>query len=86
MINVLLWLVLGSLTGLTIGRRMGERAPGARIVDITVGVLSAVFFGTVSLIFDTKPLGEFSIWSLLTALVGSAITVIVVRLMLVRSG
>lgn len=85
MVNVMLWLVLGSLAGLTVGRRMGRRSPGASIVDGTVGVLGALICGTVSLIFDTNPLGELSVWSLLTALVGSVLAVIAVRLMLVRS-
>lgn len=84
MINVLAWLVVGGLAGLTASRLVRTSQAGVPLLQIIAGSLGALVGGVIFLIFDTSPLNVFNAWGLAIALIGAAVIIGVVHMMVRR--
>ncbi len=84
MINIVVWLLLGTLTGLTANMLAKPSTGDVSILTLTAGVLGALVGGVVFLIFDTGPLTGFSIWGMLVAIVGASMLIGLARTVLGR--
>jgi uncharacterized membrane protein YeaQ/YmgE (transglycosylase-associated protein family) len=84
-INVLTWLLLGSLAGLMGGHLARSIQNGLPFLQIVAGCLGALIGGAVFLIFDTAPLHTFNAWGSLAALLGAALIIGAVHATIGRS-
>jgi uncharacterized membrane protein YeaQ/YmgE (transglycosylase-associated protein family) len=85
MINILAWLLFGMAAG-WMAARLFELAPGGgALLHVAAGAMGAVVGGVVFLIFDTAPLTGFSLWGVLCALLGAAITIMLARIVVGRT-
>ena len=75
MINVLVWLLLGTLAGWAVSRLFHLASGSGVLLHVVAGGMGALIGGVVFLIFDTAPLYVFNLRGLLCALVGAAITI-----------
>jgi uncharacterized membrane protein YeaQ/YmgE (transglycosylase-associated protein family) len=81
MINMLLWLLFGVLTGLVVSRLSNRRMLDTIIMNSIAGVLGAMIAGFVFLIFDVTPLNLVNIWASIFAFAGAVVGISLVQVL-----
>lgn len=81
--NIILWLVLGALAG-WIGSLLVRGTGLGLLGDIVVGIVGAFIGGFVVSLFGGTGVTGFNIWSLVVAVIGAIVLLLIVRL--VRGG
>jgi len=74
--SLLLWTVLGLITGLIAARIVGGSGQGA-VMDIVLGVVGALVGGWLFNTFGMAGVGGFNLYSLLVAVVGASVLLLV---------
>ncbi len=75
--SILLWIVLGALAGWIAGAIMGTSK--GLLTNIIVGIIGAVLGGWLFNQFGTAGVTGFNVYSLLVAVVGAIILLVIVR-------
>ena len=75
--NFLLWIILGALAGWIAGMVMGTSK--GLLTNIIVGIIGAVLGGWLFNQFGTAGVTGFNVYSLLVAVVGAIILLVIVR-------
>lgn len=74
------WIILGGLAGWIASMIMKTNASMGLVANILVGIVGAIIGGFVfGLLGAQNPLGEFNLFSLLVAVVGSVVLLAIVR-------
>ena len=79
MISILAWILFGALADWIASIIMRTNAEQGALTNIVVGILGAVIGGFVVGIFGGKGVTDFSVWSLLVAILGAVILLSVMR-------
>lgn len=78
--NIIIWLVVGALAGWIASMIMKTDAQMGMIANIVVGIIGAFVGGWVVSLFSSAPVaGQFSIPSILTAILGAVIFIAVLK-------
>ena len=78
--NIIIWLVVGALAGWIASMIMKTDAQMGMIANIVVGIIGAFVGGWVVSLFSSAPVaGQFSIPSILTAILGAVIFIAVFK-------
>lgn len=81
--NIILWLVLGALAG-WIGSLLVRGTGLGLLGDIVVGIVGAFIGGFIVSLFGGTGVTGFNIWSLIVAVIGAIVLLLIVRM--VRGG
>jgi uncharacterized membrane protein YeaQ/YmgE (transglycosylase-associated protein family) len=76
--GLLAWLVLGLIAG-AIAKSIVPGGPGGLIGDIIVGIVGAFIGGFVYNFFGHAGVTGFNLWSIVCAIVGSILLLMIVR-------
>ena len=77
--GIILWLVLGGIAGWLAG--LIVRGSGLGIIgDIVVGIIGGFIGGFIVSLFGGTGVTGFNIWSLIVAIIGAVVLLLVVRL------
>jgi uncharacterized membrane protein YeaQ/YmgE (transglycosylase-associated protein family) len=74
--SILAWIVLGILAGF-IGSKVVNRSGGGLVFDLVLGIIGALVGGFVFNALGSAGVSGFNLYSLLVAVVGSIITLVV---------
>lgn len=77
--EIILWLVFGALAGWIASKIMGTDAQQGLVANILVGIVGAVIGGYVFNALGEKEVTGFNFYSLLVAIVGSVILLVIVK-------
>ena len=77
--GILLWIILGALAGCLAGKIMGTEKRGF-IANVLIGVLGANIGGFVAAQFGLGGVNGFNLYSLLIAIGGACLLLMIVRL------
>jgi len=77
--NLILWLVLGALAGF-LARLILGYATGRWWLDILLGILGAVVGGYIAVALGLGPVTGFNLYSLLIAILGACLLLVIIRL------
>ncbi len=80
--NIILWIILGALAGWIASILMKSNASQGMLTDIVLGILGAVAGGFVMNFFGQPGVTGFNIYSLLVAVVGAVILLLLGRLLM----
>lgn len=75
--NILLWIILGALAGWIAGAIMGTSR--GIVTNIIVGIIGAFLGGWLFNMFGTSGVTGFNVYSLLVAVVGAIVLLVLVR-------
>jgi len=75
--NILLWIILGALAGWIAGAIMGTSR--GLVTNIIVGIIGAFLGGWLFNMFGTSGVTGFNVYSLLVAVVGAIVLLVLVR-------
>lgn len=78
--NLLVWLVLGGLSGWVASKLTGNDEKMGIGMNLLVGIVGAFIGGWVASIFGLGPATGLNLWSFIISIVGSVILLMVVRL------
>lgn len=77
--SILAWLVLGLIAGFIGSKIVNKRGEGI-ILDILIGIVGAILGGWLFTQFGAKGITGFNIYSLIVAIVGSVVLLLIWRL------
>ncbi len=75
--NILLWIILGALAGWIAGAIMGNTR--GLLTNIIVGIIGAFLGGWLFDMFGSAGVTGFNVYSLLVAVVGAIVLLVIVR-------
>ncbi|MFN3188221.1 MAG: GlsB/YeaQ/YmgE family stress response membrane protein [Candidatus Paceibacteria bacterium] len=78
--SILAWIVLGGLAGWIASMLMGTSGSQGLFLNIAVGIVGAMLGGTVFNFFGEAGVTGFNFYSLLVAVIGSALLIWIVKL------
>jgi len=78
--NILAWIVLGGLAGWIASLFMGTNESQGLFLNIAVGIVGALLGGAIFNFFGEAGVTGFNFYSLLVAVVGSALFIWIVKL------
>ncbi len=84
MMNIILWLLFGALTGFVVSRLSSRLLADNIIINSVAGVLGALVAGFVFLIFDVTPLSTINIWGIIIALAGALVGISLAQILVQR--
>jgi uncharacterized membrane protein YeaQ/YmgE (transglycosylase-associated protein family) len=76
--GILAWLLLGLIAGFVAHHLVG--GPGGVVMDIVVGILGALIGGFLASLLGAQGVTGFNLYSILVAIVGSVVLLMIVRL------
>lgn len=77
--GIILWLILGGIAGWLAG--LIVRGSGLGIIgDVIVGVIGGFIGGFIVSLFGGTGMTGFNIWSLIVAIIGAVVLLLIVRL------
>jgi len=77
--NIILWLILGGIAGWLAS--LVVRGTGLGIIgDIVVGIIGGFIGGFIVSLFGGAGVTGFNIWSLIVAVIGAVVLLLIVRL------
>ena len=77
--NIILWLILGGIAGWLAS--LVVRGTGLGIIgDIVVGIIGGFIGGFIVSLFGGAGMTGFNIWSLIVAVIGAIVLLLIVRL------
>ncbi|HET9110727.1 MAG TPA: GlsB/YeaQ/YmgE family stress response membrane protein [Ktedonobacterales bacterium] len=77
--NIILWLILGGIAGWLAS--LIVRGTGLGIIgDIVVGIIGGFIGGFIVSLFGGAGMTGFNIWSLIVAVIGAVVLLLIVRL------
>lgn len=77
--NIILWLILGGIAGWLASLLV--RGTGLGIIgDIVVGIIGGFIGGFIVSLFGKEGMTGFNIWSVLVAVIGAVVLLLIVRL------
>ncbi len=77
--NIILWLILGGIAGWLASLLV--RGTGLGILgDIVVGIIGGFIGGFIVSLFGGQGMTGFNIWSLIVAVIGAVVLLLIVRL------
>lgn len=77
--NIILWLILGGIAGWLAS--LIVRGTGLGIIgDIVVGIIGGFIGGFIVSLFGAGGMTGFNIWSLIVAVIGAVVLLLIVRL------
>lgn len=74
--GVIGWIVMGLIAGFIASKLVNKRGEGA-VMDILLGIVGAVIGGWLFHAFGTAGVTGFNVWSLLVAVVGAVVLLVV---------
>jgi uncharacterized membrane protein YeaQ/YmgE (transglycosylase-associated protein family) len=74
--SIIAWIVLGLVAGF-IGSKLVNRTGEGVILDIVLGIVGAVVGGFVFTFFGAAPVTGFNVYSLIVAVVGAVIVLMI---------
>lgn len=78
-VNIILWLILGGIAGWLASLLV--RGTGLGILgDIVVGIIGGFIGGFIVSLFGGQGMTGFNIWSLIVAVIGAVVLLLIVRL------
>jgi uncharacterized membrane protein YeaQ/YmgE (transglycosylase-associated protein family) len=78
-VNIILWLILGGIAGWLAS--LVVRGTGLGIIgDIVVGIIGGFIGGFIVSLFGGAGMTGFNIWSLIVAVIGAIVLLLIVRL------
>ena len=78
-VNIILWLILGGIAGWLASLLV--RGTGLGILgDIVVGIIGGFIGGFIVSLFGGTGMTGFNIWSLIVAVIGAVVLLLIVRL------
>lgn len=83
--NILIWLVLGLVSGWLASLIMSTNSNQGMLGDIVMGVIGALVGGVVFSLFGQSGVSGFNLYSVLVATVGAVLLIWVRRMVLVRA-
>ncbi len=78
--NIILWIVFGALAGWIASLVMGTDESMGAFANIVVGILGAMLGGFLFNLFGLGGVSGFNAWSLLVAVLGSAVLIWIVQM------
>lgn len=85
MLNIIIWIIVGALAGWIASKIMKTDAQMGALANIVVGIIGALLGGWMLGLFGIQVAdGEFSIGSLLSAILGACVLIGILKL--VRGG
>lgn len=79
LINLLLWLILGALSGWIASKIMGTGAQQGLLLDIVVGIVGAFLGGILMNVLGFAGVTGFNIYSLFVAIIGAIVLLAIVK-------
>jgi len=76
--SILAWIIIGLIAGL-VARAFVPAAPGGWLTDLVVGMLGAVVGGWIFSALGSPGATGFSLWSILVAIVGAIVLLMIYR-------
>lgn len=76
--SILSWIVLGLIAGF-IGSKLVNKSGQGMLLDIVLGIVGAVVGGYLFATFGSTGITGLNIWSLLVAVVGAVVVLVVYR-------
>lgn len=76
--SVIAWIVLGLIAGFIASRIVDHRGQGL-VLDIVIGIVGAVVGGWLFSAFGGMPVTGFNIYSILVAIVGAIVLLLIVN-------
>ncbi|HET9110057.1 MAG TPA: GlsB/YeaQ/YmgE family stress response membrane protein [Ktedonobacterales bacterium] len=77
--NIILWLILGGIAGWLASLLV--RGTGLGIIgDIVVGIIGGFIGGFIVSLFGSEGVTGFNIWSVIVAVIGAVVLLLIVRL------
>jgi uncharacterized membrane protein YeaQ/YmgE (transglycosylase-associated protein family) len=82
--GIISWIVLGLIAGF-IGSKIVNKTGEGLILDIVLGVVGAIVGGYLVSLTGTEGITGFNLWSLLVAVLGAIVVLLVYRLVISRA-
>ncbi|HSX14664.1 MAG TPA: GlsB/YeaQ/YmgE family stress response membrane protein [Candidatus Saccharimonadales bacterium] len=76
---IISWIILGALAGWIASLIMGMDEEQSGVMNVVVGILGAIIGGTVLKLVGGSDISGFNLSTLLTAILGSIILLVVIR-------
>lgn len=83
--SIIAWLILGLFAGF-IGSQIVNRSGDGVVLDIVLGVVGAVVGGFLFTLFGAAPVTGLNLYSLIVAVIGSVVVLVVYHAIAGRSG
>jgi uncharacterized membrane protein YeaQ/YmgE (transglycosylase-associated protein family) len=82
--GVISWIILGLIAGF-IGSKIVNKSGEGLILDIVLGVVGAIVGGYLFSLTGTQGVTGLNLWSLLVAVIGAVIVLLVYRMVIART-